>query len=971
MSGPGARFSGSNTRPSCRAWLFVLLCVALVLAGGPSVAAAPPALPASTAGDWEIELVSATTEEVVLDIRIVDFARSEITAGGTLYQRVGLARTATTQEIGKPELPVIGRFVAIPPGASVSVEVIAAKPTLYPDYLVYPVQKPPTDQDESENPPFVIDTSFYARDTMYPAERAIVDAPQTMRDLTVVTLNVHPLQYNPARRELLLTSEMRVRLHFSGGGASLLRDGGARADDAFADLCAAFVVNCAAVEPLPARTAGEPDTTGAEYLIVSAPDYVTAANTLATWKNERGIRTVVRTTADTGTSAAALKSYIQTAYDTWNPKPAYLLLLGDVESIPVHYVTEHPAAGVDYPSGHKNGTDLYYATMGGSSDLLPDIHLGRISADSLAEADHIVAKIIAYETNPPADSGFYNRAMVAAYFQDGNNDGTEDRLFVRTSEDIRDYLLAQGYTVQRIYHTPSSVTPIRYNDGTALPGELLKPGFAWDGSSADIIAAFNEGAFLVTHRDHGSPSGWGDPSFYTSHIDSLSNGTETPVVFSINCESGYFDTETDGYSYGANPCFAEKLLRYGSGSEGGAAGVFAATRISYSWHNDRLMNGFVDGLWPDYLSYSGAGSQRMGDVLTHGKYYYYSQYSTSTYRTTTLEIFHYLGDPTMALWTAEPIALSVSHEATVDAWKAAVPVYVAQPGATIAISQDGAWFGTATSTGGWQHVSLRAILKVGIAHITVTGDNYTPYRGTIDVVYGEPSCVVQLPAVFKGVQWPALLRYDDFSNPTNGWHVGTYPACEFAYLDGQYRMLVKQEGTYMFPSIAPLATDFSLEADGRYASSATGAYGLLFGGNDAMTQWYVFRIGESDYNIIRFDNGVWTNLQPWTDSPYINTGSAWNHLRIVRDGARIDAYINGHLVKTVYDSTYTGMRRLGLFARGWAGGDVNVDTRFDNFRVMTLGTSGTSAVAVPAEAAPFRSAPFVIGDEGDGSPRTH
>ena len=969
MSTARTKSSGNNTRCRVCAWLSTLLCTALILTLASVTFAASPNVPDEANGSWLVELVSATAEEVVLDVRVDDFVSGEIDAGGTLYQRVGLAHTGTTQEIGKPELPVIGRFVAIPPGASVDVEVIPSKAAGYPDYLVYPAQMPPSDHDPIEDPPFVIDEAGYASDTLYPAEQATAGPPQTMRDLTVVHLNIYPLQYNPARRELYLTHEMRIRLSFSGGAESLLQDGGARADDAFDDLCEEFVVNCAAVGPLPAARAGRPDTMGAEYLIVTAPEYISAAETLGAWKNERGIRTVVRTTNDTGATASSIKAFIGMAYDTWNPKPVYVLLFGDVESIPVHYVTEHLEAGVNYPAEHKIGTDLYYVTMGGSSDLLPDLHLGRISADSLTEATHIVDRIIAYETNPPADGAFYDHVMLAGYFQDESpRDGTEDRLFIRTCEDIRDYLVTQGYAVQRIYYSQSSVTPTHYYDDTALPADLLKPGFAWDGGSTNIIDAINSGAFLVAHRDHGSPSGWAQPTFYTSQVNSLANGTETPVVFSINCESGFFDTETDGYSYGADPCLAEKLLRYGSGSTDGAAGVIAASRISYSWHNDDLVKGFVDGIWPGFLPYSGTASHRIGNAFTHGKYYYLNKYSSGTLVTITMEIFHYLGDPTMVMWTSDPSALTVSHDLSISTQDLTVPVHVSQTGATIAVSQDGVLFGTATSNGGWQNVPLRATLSPDTAKITVTGENYIPYRGTISVEPAPPNCVVGLPVVLKDVVWPTALFTDDFSDPDSGWHVGVYPTCEFEYFDGEYRMLVKEDGTYMFPSIPPLATDFSIEADGRYASSARGAFGVLFGGNDAMTQWYVFRIGESDYSIIRFNNNVWTELKPWTDSPYIHAGTAWNHLKVVRDGSRIDAFINGHLVTTVYDSSYTGMRRLGLFARSWAGGDTNVDTRFDNFAVMSLGTDGASSVTwtppYPLPAPPYDTS----GSDGDTVP---
>jgi hypothetical protein len=52
-------------------------------------------------------------------------------------------------------------------------------------------------------------------------------------------------------------------------------------------------------------------------------------------------------------------------------------------------------------------------------------------------------------------------------------------------------------------------TPRHYFDGTPLPAELgPESDFSWDGSTQDIIDAFNAGRFLIMHRDHGGPDQW-------------------------------------------------------------------------------------------------------------------------------------------------------------------------------------------------------------------------------------------------------------------------------------------------------------------------------------------------------------------------------------------------------------------------------------------------------------------------------
>jgi hypothetical protein len=798
--------------------------ILILLLGIPGMGQAAPLLDDpqpdnSITGNKRVELVSASSEEVIIDVRVDEFDTVEVNVEGQTFQRLSLPETGTTSEIGKPELPVLGQFVAIPAGADVNIEVVDIQQSMSSGYMIYPAQEPPFDQAGATEPPFTIDDAFYQQDVFYPTEYVEASIPQTMRDITVVWLSIHPLQFNPAKGELRFNNYMRLRLTFTGGIDNFVADGGDRADDAFENICQKLVINCNSVEQgiqsagddLAMMDAGN----GAEYLIISPPEYVTAANTLADWKNERGISTVVKTTDDTGTTATSIKNYIQTAYNSWTPKPAYVLFLGDADDIPVHYVTVHPAASLYYSLNHKTGTDLYYATMGGSSDRLPDIHLGRIPVGSLPEANHVVSKIITYETNPPSDTGFYNRAAMGAYFQDhlinatGNSgtDGRADRLFTQTSEEIRDYLLTQGYNIQRIYTTESSVDPRWYNDGTALPGDLRKPGFAWDGDSTDINNAVDNGVFILNHRDHGSRGSWGDPNYTMSHIETLNNGTELPIVFSINCETGWFDAETDGYAPSSDPGFAEKFLRYGSSGQRGAVGVFAATRISLSWHNDTLVKGFYDSIWPGFLAYSGSNpSYRMGDVLSYGKYYYASVYgSSSTAAILTLELYHYLGDPTMEIWTAAPSNLNVSI-GTAKVGEMSYNVDVDQNNGLISIVQNGQSLGTGVSTNGANTLSLNPAFTLGPSKVTVTKHNYRPYRGT---VYASCSSDVNAPWYYNiesgTCNWTSSglwHQVDDGSSPYPNSHSTTHSWWYGQDGTGNYDTGAQNYGHLTTPSIS-------------------------------------------------------------------------------------------------------------------------------------------------------------------------
>jgi len=227
---------------------FVILAgIMVLLLGMPDVGQAAPLLDNpdnSMSDDKRIELVSSSPEEVIIDVRIDDFDTIEITVEGQTYQRLSLPETGTTLEVGKPELPVIGQFVAIPAGANVNIEVIDIQQSISPGYMVYPAQEPPMDQAGATEPSFTINKDFYQQDVFYPAEYVTASEPQTMRDIPVVLLSIHPLQFNSARSELRFNNYMRLRLTFTGGTDMFVAESGNKADNAFENICQSLVINC-------------------------------------------------------------------------------------------------------------------------------------------------------------------------------------------------------------------------------------------------------------------------------------------------------------------------------------------------------------------------------------------------------------------------------------------------------------------------------------------------------------------------------------------------------------------------------------------------------------------------------------------------------------------------------------------------------------------------------------------------------
>jgi hypothetical protein len=645
--------------------------------------------------------------ELLITFHLSELLEKQISTDKGNFIKLEIFDSGFIGAIGSPQMPAVTKICAVPTH-QFSMEILNTH-VMETRHIerIYPVQNPQSDDDTNAEPDFVYNDSAYQKDVTFPERNIEIVNTGKIRDIPFIKIRFSPVQYNPFQKIVTIYDTIVIKLIFSQDQPLFVEPNYTQQEfypfyESVFSNWPGFIANTA-FQP----QVGYKDT-GCDYLIITHQNFYSQAQELAEWKQFTGLQVKTVNVSDIGTTYTQIRQYIINAYTTWNPRPSYVLLFGDAEFIPTTYMN-----GV--------ATDLWYAAVDGS-DYYPDLFIGRIPADTIDQAAVMVQKILTYEQTPPILPSFYNNFTVAAYFQDDDTNGYEDRRFVLTSEEVRDYLLSLGYNGERIYCTDSYVNPTHYNNGyyangEPLPSELLRPTFAWDGNADDIINAIQQGTFLLNHRDHGMESGWGDPYFTTTDIHSLSNGELLPVVFSINCLTGKFDT---------GECFCEEFLRK---SNGGAVAVFGATEVSYSGYNDYLCRGFYDAIWPEFDT--GIGNNvtlyHLGEILNYGKAFMADTWGDPWgYEEYTFELFHCFGDPSLDMYTALPGTLQVNYafptniiEVTVKGNE--VPIQ----GARVCISQESGYYqtGMTDANGIVQFNKTGASIDEAVS-LVVTAHNY-------------------------------------------------------------------------------------------------------------------------------------------------------------------------------------------------------------------------------------------------------
>jgi hypothetical protein len=276
------------------------------------------------------------------------------------------------------------------------------------------------------------------------------------------------------------------------------------------------------------------DARGADVVIVTPPDFMSAAENLAGWHEQHGRRARVVEIQDIFDefndgiyNPKAIPLMLAWARDHWTPPaPAYLTLVGDGHW---NFKNFNPAA---YPGG-PNPIPPYLAWVDpwqgevpadplyGDLDFdgMPEVAVGRLAVNTLAEADTVVNKIVAYDENLRLQP-WQRRAVFVADWDYTNTS------YPYIYQDLSDEIIAS--------YLPSDITAERAYLASEAAGDVSAVRSA-------ISAELQDGILMLQYSGHGDYDRWSRKSIWnTTDVYGLQNGALLPLVMTFNCKDGYF-----------------------------------------------------------------------------------------------------------------------------------------------------------------------------------------------------------------------------------------------------------------------------------------------------------------------------------------------------------------------------------------------------------------------------------------------
>jgi peptidase C25-like protein/type IX secretion system substrate protein len=653
------------------------------------------------------------------------------------YQTVQFDSTQNCGEIGKPTVPYRAIKLLLPPGhAARSMEIIKEeKMQIEGQFELFPVQ-PIVPLSKVASGDFIKNQEIYDSDVMFPFKATGDLSTQYLNGYALALSTFTPIEYNPARNDLYYYAKITVRLKLEQNEPSLQSLNNLKSSPKIQNRVASFCQNPEMLDQYPEGLSLNDDY---HMLIITKAEFEEDFQALADLYLPRGIVVKIATTENINNNTSGqdleekIRNHITQEYQDHSIE--YVLLGGDVEFVPHRGFYCYVSAEYnddDIPS------DIYFAALDGNwnndsdekwaepgeEDLLPEISVGRLSFSDQEELQNMLHKTTSYQDSPVLGE-MEQLLLVGQKLSDDP---------LTWGADFLDLLV--GYQDMNGYETTGIPESNNYDS-------LYDRNASW--SQGQLLTEINSGRSFIHHSGHAhwhslmrlSTSDVTNDNFY--NVNGIDHNYS--LVYTHGCTCGAFDKDD---------CIAEYMARIDNFL---AAGIFNSrygwyTKASTEGPSAHLHREFIDALYAQNIfrigeTHKTSKIESVPWVMAPG------QVMSSSLRWVLYDN-NLLGDPALAIWTAEPLGFSVSHPYNIKIGDESFNVTVqndsnqAMQGMSCTFLQNDVFCGIGTSdeNGLANVVYDPSKLSLGAAMLIVSGNNCIPQYFEIMVVSDNGAFVV-------------------------------------------------------------------------------------------------------------------------------------------------------------------------------------------------------------------------------------
>ncbi|MBR4646337.1 MAG: T9SS type A sorting domain-containing protein [Bacteroidales bacterium] len=635
----------------------------------------------SQAQNIRFTLLSSTQSEAVVRVDFGTYQTETVFVNDEDMQKLIMADAYPVLKKGSPELLQTAFSLIVPEGSNPETEILDAQYTVVESFALAPSKGNLYRNVDPENVPYTKNADYQAADYL------LGNAIQTgetyqLRDYQGMNFKVYPFDYNPVAQKLKIYSSVTVKVTFNSTRSVTAAT---KINRTFEAVYANQFLNYHGLRSTPVTEEGD-------ILIICPENFMEAMQPYVDWKIRNGYNTEMVTVTAAGNNANAIKTYITNYYNEHNL--AFVIIVGDNAQFPT-------------PTVSGNKSDNYFTEIAGN-DSYPDIILGKISAENVAQVETQVQRFIEYEQNPPETSHFPSFMGIASSQGPGDNNEYDYQHIRNINNKLQNYTYTSGYELFE-----------------GSQGGLDASG---NPTAAMVTTGVNNGVGIISYCGHGDVQMWVTTSFNNSNVNSLTNVGMLPFILSVACVNGEYHTGT---------CFAEAWLRAThNGQPTGAVG-FTGSTINQPWNSPMC----AQDAMIDLLIGTNQDNQNFtfGGMFFNGMIKMLDVYNdVEVFRTWIL-----FGDPTLQMRTAVPEQLEVTHNAILPAGTPSLTFSSAVENAKITVTHNNEVVATGRITGGEYTLTFNdTYLPTDTLKVLATATNYLPYEGTINFIPNEGPYVI-------------------------------------------------------------------------------------------------------------------------------------------------------------------------------------------------------------------------------------